>query len=115
MALHYWNFYGVNLAVYGITLLELLQGYLAVCGITYLQWYGYVSRSSGLAKTILPGTLKGGRRHGRQRKRWEDNIREWTALEFVKIPEGSGEQGKWRKLVEKSFVGPQQPSRLRDR
>ena len=49
-----------------------------------LQWYGHVSRSSGLAKTILQGTVKGGRRHGRQRKRWEDNIREWTGREFTK-------------------------------
>ena len=49
-----------------------------------LQWYRHVSRSSGLAKTILQGTVKGGRRQGRQRKRWEDNIREWTDLEFAK-------------------------------
>ena len=49
-----------------------------------LQWYGHVSRSSGLAKTILQGTVKGGRRQGKQRKRWEDNIREWTGLEFAK-------------------------------
>ena len=49
-----------------------------------LQWYGHVSRSSGLVKTILQGTVKGGRRPGRQRKRWEDNIREWTGLEFGK-------------------------------
>ena len=41
-----------------------------------LQWYGHVSRSLGLAKTILQGTVKGGRRRGRQRKRWEDNIKE---------------------------------------
>ena len=41
-----------------------------------LQWYGHVSRSSGLAKTILQGTVNGGRRQGGQRKRWEDNIRE---------------------------------------
>ena len=34
-----------------------------------LQWYGHVSRSSGQAKTILHGTVKGGRRRGRQRKR----------------------------------------------
>ena len=27
-----------------------------------LQWYGHVSRSSGLAKSILQGTVKGGRR-----------------------------------------------------
>ena len=26
-----------------------------------LQWYGHVSRSSGLAKTILQGTVKGGK------------------------------------------------------
>ena len=49
-----------------------------------LQWYGHVSGSSGLAKTILQDTVKGGRRQGRQRKRWEDNIREWTGLEFAK-------------------------------
>ena len=49
-----------------------------------LQWYGHVSRSTGLAKTILQGTVNGGRRQGRQRKRWEDNIREWTGLEFGK-------------------------------
>ena len=40
-----------------------------------LQWYGHVSRSSGLAKTILQGTVKRGRRQGRQRKKWEDNIK----------------------------------------
>ena len=49
-----------------------------------LQWYGHVSRSSGLAKTILQGTVKGGRSQGGQRRRWEDNIREWTGLEFDK-------------------------------
>ena len=30
------------------------------------------------------------------------------------VPEGSGEQGKWSKLVAKSSVVPQRPSRLRD-
>ena len=49
-----------------------------------LQWYEHVSCSSGLAKTILQGTVKGGRRQGRQRKRWENNIMEWTGLEFAK-------------------------------
>ena len=49
-----------------------------------LQWYGHVSRSLGQAKTILQGTVKGGRRQGRRKKRWEDNIREWTGLELAK-------------------------------
>ena len=30
-----------------------------------LQWYGHVYCSSGLAKTILQGTVKGGRGQGR--------------------------------------------------
>ena len=66
-----------------------------------LQWYGYVSRSSGLAKTILQGTVKEGRRQGRQRKRWEDNIRERTGLEFAKSPRAVGNREKWKKLVVK--------------
>ena len=76
-----------------------------------LQWYGHVSRSSGLARTIWQGTMKGGRRQGRQRKRWEDNIREWTGLEFAKshrAVENRERKEQWRKLVEKS-------SRFRDR
>ena len=49
-----------------------------------LQWYGHVSRSSGLPETVLQGTPKGGRRHSRQKKMWEDNIKKWTGLEFAK-------------------------------
>ena len=71
-----------------------------------LQWYGHVSRSSGLAKTILQGTVKGGRRQGKQRKRWEDNIREWTGLEFAKSQRAVENREKWRKLVAKSSVMP---------
>ena len=80
-----------------------------------LQWYGPISRSSGLAKTILLGTVKGGRRQDGQRKRWEDNIREWTGLEFGKSQRTVENRKKWRKLVAKSSVVPQRPLRLRDR
>ena len=48
-----------------------------------LRWFGHVSRSSGLAKTILQGTVKGKRKRGRQKKRWEDNIKEWTEMDFA--------------------------------
>ena len=67
-----------------------------------LKWYVYVSRSSGLAKTILQGTVKGGRRQGRQKKRWEDNIKEWTGLEFAKTKRAVENRENWRKLVVKS-------------
>ena len=45
------------------------EDFLAIVKGRKLQWYGHVSRSSGLAKTILQGTVKGGRREARQRKR----------------------------------------------
>ena len=64
-------------------------------------------RSSGLAKTILQGTVKGGRRQGRPRKRWEDNIRERTDLEFGKSQRAVENREKWRKLVAKLSVVPQ--------
>ena len=69
-----------------------------------LQWYGHASRSSDLAKTILQGTVKGERRQGRQRNRWEDN-KSQRAVE---------NREKWRKLFAKSSVVPQQPLCLRD-
>ena len=56
----------------------------------------------------------GGRRRGEQRKRWEDNIREWTGLEFGKSQRAVENREKWRKLVAKSSVVLKRPSRLTD-
>ena len=70
---------------------------------------------SCLAKTILQGTGKGGRRQGRQKKRWEDTIGEWTGLEFAKSQRAAENREEWRKLVAKSSVVPQRPSLLRDK
>ena len=72
-----------------------------------LQWYGHVSRSSGLAKTILQGTVKG-KRQGRQRKRWED-IREWTGLEFSMSQRAVENRGKWKKWLQKHLWCPNDP------
>ena len=63
----------------------------------------------------MQGTVKGGRRQGRQRKRWEDNIREWTGLEFAKSQRAVENRAKWTKLGVKLSVVPKRPSWLRDR
>ena len=57
-----------------------------------VQWYGHVSRSSDLAKSILRGTVKGGRRQGGQRKRWEED----------KADKGRGGKTTSRKSVPRS-------------
>ena len=56
-----------------------------------------------------------GRVKERQRKRLENNIREWTGLEFAKSQRAVENREKWRKLVAKSSVVPQRPLQLRDR
>ena len=53
-----------------------------------LKWYGHVSRSSGLARTILQGTVKGRRRHGTQ----EEVGRQHQGMDrpgVRQVPEGS--------------------------
>ena len=82
-----------------------------------LQWYGHFFRSSGLPKNCLARHSERGK-NTRHMKRWEDNIREWTGLEFAKSQravENRKERKKWRKLVVKSAVVPQRPPRLRAR
>ena len=68
-----------------------------------LRWFGHVSKSSGLAKTILQGTVKGKRR-GRQKKRWEDNINEWTGMEFVSSARAAENRTRGKGIVANSSV-----------
>ena len=63
----------------------------------------------------MQGAMKGRRRQGRQKTRWEDNIREWTGLEFVKSQRAVENRGRWMKMVVKLAVVPQRRPRLRDR
>ena len=50
--------------------------------VTEVVWTCFPFIRSG--QNHLARHMKGGRRQGRQRKRWEDNIREWAGLEFAK-------------------------------
>ena len=75
-----------------------------------LRRFGHVSRSSGLAKTILQGTAKGKRKRGRQKKRWEDNIKEWTGGQEWTLP--AQNRSRWKGIVVNSSVVPQQPSKV---
>ena len=48
-----------------------------------LKWHGHAIRSDGLTKVILQGTVEGQRIRGMQKKRWIDNIAEWTGISFA--------------------------------
>ena len=47
------------------------------------RWFGHVSRSSEYTKTILQGTVKGKIRRCRQKKGWEDNIKDRTGMNLA--------------------------------
>ena len=79
-----------------------------------LRWYDHISRSSGMAKTILQGTVKGTRRRGRQKKSWEDNIKEWTGMGFGDSLRAAEDREGWKGIVAISSVVPRQSPRLRD-
>ena len=57
-----------------------------------LKWYGHVSRSSGLAKTILQGTAKGGKKTRQTEEEVGRQHQELGSHGVRQVPEGSGEQ-----------------------
>ena len=77
-----------------------------------LQWYGHVSRSSGLAKNILQGTVKGGENKADRRcgKTTSGNGQGWSSAS----PRGQWRTGKMEKTGCKIICGVPRPSRLRD-
>ena len=77
-----------------------------------LRWFGQVSSSSGLAKTILRTTVKGTRKRGRQKKLWEDNIKEWTGMDFASSTRAAENRTRWKGVVANSFVVPRRPSEV---
>ena len=79
-----------------------------------LRLYGHISRSSSMAKTILQWTVKGARRRGRQKKRWEDYIKEWTGMGFGDSLRTAEDREGWKCIVATSSVVPRRPPRLRD-
>ena len=77
-----------------------------------LRWFGYVSRLSCLAKTILLGTVKEKRKRGGHKKRWEDNIKEWTGMDFASSTRAAENRTRWKGVIANSSVVPRRPSKV---
>ena len=90
------------------------DGLLTMVKKRTLRWYGHISRSSGMAKTILQGTMKGARRRGRQKKRWKDNIMELTGMGFGDSLRAAEDREGWKCIAGTSSVVPRRLPRLRD-
>ena len=56
-----------------------------------LRWFGHVSRSS-----VCPI----------QKKKWEDNIKEWTGMDFASSTRAAENRSRWKGIVANSSVVP---------
>ena len=63
-----------------------------------LAWFGHVTRHNTLSKTILQGTVEGGRKRGRPRKSWTDDVKAWTQLKVPELLTEAEDRPRWRRL-----------------
>ena len=48
----------------------------------------------------------------RQKKRWEDNIKEWTGMDFASSTRAAENRSRWKGIVANSSVVPRRPSKV---
>ena len=63
-----------------------------------LAWFGHISCRNSLVKSVLLGTLEGGRKRRRQVKCWADNLKEWTRLDSPSLTRLAEDKPAWRSL-----------------
>ena len=56
--------------------------------------------------------MKGKRKRSRQKKRWEDNIKEWTGMDFASSAREAENRTRWKGIVANSSVVLRRPSKV---
>lgn len=79
-----------------------------------LTWFGHAIRHDSLSNTIIQGTIEGCRKRGRQRKRWSDNIKEWTQMSTDDLLRTARDRTAWRRLSVSSALTSPRRRKSRD-
>jgi len=65
-----------------------------------LGFYGHTTRKyESLKKEIVQGCVPGYRPRGRQRRRWIDDITEWTGMKINEAAAASEDHDRWRGIL----------------
>jgi hypothetical protein len=74
-----------------------------------LNYFGHMIRADKLPAFICQGYVDGKRSRGRPRRRWMDDVEEWTGMAMVDCVRSARDREKWKKLASSSLVpDPQQ-------
>jgi len=69
-----------------------------------LQYFGHMIWAQNLCTHIFEGRLDGTRSRGRPRRRWGDDISDWTSKNLVECATLARDRGRWKELVCRSLV-----------
>ena len=65
-----------------------------------LGYYWRVTRKyESLEKELIQGCAPGNRSRGRQRRRWTDDIIEWTGLTITEAARSTEDRDRWREIL----------------
>lgn len=67
-----------------------------------MRWYGHIKRSDLPVRQTIEGLAAGKRSRGRPRRRWRDDIRDWTEKNWDELNTLSRDREMWKKLVEET-------------
>jgi len=75
-----------------------------------LQYFGHVVRADNLCRHVLHGIVAGKRRRGwgRPRRRWTDDIKQWTGISVAECVQLAKDISAWRALVSVSVTSDPQ-------
>jgi len=75
---------------------------------TQVQYFGHVVRADNLCTHVLHRTVAGKRRRGRPRRRWTDDIKQWTGISVAECVQYAKDRSAWRALVSVSVTSDPQ-------
>jgi len=69
-----------------------------------LKYCGHIVRAENLSTTILHGRINGSRSRGRPKRRWTDDVKNWSGLPIAECINMARERTAWRSFVSSSLV-----------
>ena len=69
-----------------------------------LRYFGHVVRARNLCTSILHERIDGTRRRGRPRRRWTDDILDWSGMSIVDCIHAAEDRARWRSVVSASLA-----------